>query len=549
MGDGRIGFRGRLPTFTLAVGVTAGMLVAGLGFPFIFGHAQVGLAGGGSTQLNFAGEGPGEGPGAGPGAGSAAAGSSASGANLGASSTGGTSGGGASSLGALGTLSGPGGGSSLGGPGGSSTSLLGGPTTGPVATLAGGRTLTASDRGVTATGIKVGVTILDLGGVGQLGVSLPGYSPAHQEQIWTGYFNELNKKGGIYGRKVQPVFQDYDITNDDSMQAACIALAQDDKVFAVLDTSGFMGAPLLCLTQQNATPVLTVGELGTPDSFYSESNGYLFTLHARGSRQMKNMATVIARTGALKGKTVGVLAEQGLGFDQTYATLQSTLASLGYPETYQYELSSDTGTAASQMPVAVSEMLAHHVNAVFLTANLIFDEEFADAAQAEDYAPSYFTSDWGTGENISGAPSSFNGALAVTETDAFDWNEGLPQPTYDAQCQQRGTADSGYVWDASNSESVNHPADMRDCSLVDLFTRAATQAGPDLTRAGFVAAMQRLGNVPVATFPPYGTFGPGKPDAADFVRIDQYQSNRNCGAASTTPGCFYPVTQFVKAPY
>ncbi|MHB8463861.1 MAG: ABC transporter substrate-binding protein [Acidimicrobiales bacterium] len=513
-----LGFRGRTQTFTIAAAVTAGMLLGGLGFPFVFGHVET-TSVGTATPLTLSSPGLPGGP-QGPGTTTP---TTPSGAPVSAPNR--------TTTDAGGSVSGP---TFPGAPGGSVHIPPG--------------TLGPSDRGVTATSIRVGVTILDLGGVGKVGVSLPGYSPAHQEQVWSGYFNELNKRGGINGRKVTPVYQEYDITSTDSMQAACLSLTQDHKVFAVLDTSGFMGAPVLCLTQQHATPFVTVGELGTPTEFYSEANGYLFTLHADGNRQMRNMASVIAAAGALKGKTIGILAEQGLGFDTTFNTLEAQLKALGHPSTYRYTLASDPGTAASQLPVAVNQMVAHHVDAIFLVANLIFDEQFVNQAQGENYTPAYFTSDWGTGENISGTPSSFDGALAVTETNAFDWNEGLPQPAYDAQCQHRGTADSGYVWDPSSSASINHPADMRDCSLVDLFTWAARAAGPNLTRTGLLAAMKTLGTVPIATFPPSGSFGPTKYDAADYVRIDRYQSQKSCGAASRS-GCFFPLTAFAKAQY
>src|SRR5204863_8645869 len=102
----------------------------------------------------------------------------------------------------------------------------------------------------------LGVLILELGGASRVGFQGGGLANADEQQrIFQAYVDDWNSVGGINGRKIVPVYARFDPLSNDSKQAACLALTEDAKVFAVLDPSGFSGAAVLCLTEAPHTPL------------------------------------------------------------------------------------------------------------------------------------------------------------------------------------------------------------------------------------------------------------------------------------------------------
>ena len=97
-----------------------------------------------------------------------------------------------------------------------------------------------STRGVTATSINVVfpvVAINSLAGQDRLlagqGVQRADQRPSHL------YVNQINKAGGINGRKINPIIVQFDPTNDANMQALCRQWTQGNPAaFAVVDGIG-----------------------------------------------------------------------------------------------------------------------------------------------------------------------------------------------------------------------------------------------------------------------------------------------------------------------
>ena len=73
------------------------------------------------------------------------------------------------------------------------------------------------------------------------------------------YVNQINKAGGIHGRKINPIIVPFDPTNDDRTCASlCKQWTQGNPaVFAVLDGIGtWTGDNELCITQEGHTPMI-----------------------------------------------------------------------------------------------------------------------------------------------------------------------------------------------------------------------------------------------------------------------------------------------------
>lgn len=170
------------------MGVTIGMLIAGLLVPLAFGRTPAAVqAGTGTTgDLTFSGEQGSALPGQPGGRGALTTGRSGklTGATVGAGGAGAPSASDGSGLGAGDSASDP---SASGG----SAPVASGP-------------LSASDQGVTASSIKLGVVILDIEALKPLGFAQPRFSPDEQREMAQVYIDGINRSGGILGREIVP---------------------------------------------------------------------------------------------------------------------------------------------------------------------------------------------------------------------------------------------------------------------------------------------------------------------------------------------------------
>jgi len=497
--------QGRL--FVLVLGVVIGLLAAGLGVPFLFG-----------TPLNSAG------PAAvrplGGLSGLPASGAGSSGASGGPASalSGGSTASGSAALSGRGGL-----GTAIGGSLAGSTTPPGGPAGGAGAVSG----LTASDRGVTPTTITVAFLIVDLGSVSKLGFGVPGFDPKEQEAYDSTFVNNINAHGGIFGRKIVPLFFTYDPTNASTDEAACIQATQDHAVFAAIDSGGSLDfQSQLCFTQQNHTPLIDIGSFGTPQDLYQQA-GSLFTTFPEGVRSLANMVDQLASQGLLKGKHIGILDRDFPGTTKTVTDgFVAVLKQYGYQVTYRADISMDNGTASSQVPVAVQQMQAHGVDAVMYFADLIIGTEFVQSADKSAYHPEYFGSDFEAMTNdtsVQAMPASFQ-AVAVTTTRVGEWRVGIAEPAVDASCRETYAKATGN--DPKRSD-LAYGGVLVACGLVDLLARGTQGAGADLTRAKYVASLQQIGSV---AFPYFGgfSFRPGKFGGGDPVRTVVYHQSCTC---------------------
>jgi ABC-type branched-subunit amino acid transport system substrate-binding protein len=522
--------RSRAATLTLVFGVIAGMLIAGLAVPLLFGTP---LTAGNVTPLTAAGtpapgaSGAGGDVGGPGGAGATDAGGAAGGGGGGASNLGGAS--------AAYAAGGGAGGASRRAPGGagSSAGFTGSPAP-------AGVTLTASDRGVTPTTVKVAFLVVDLGSISKLGFGVPGFDPKTQEAFDNAFIDDVNAHGGILGRKIVPFYESYDPTSADSETAACVKATQDDQVFATVDVSGGLNpAAQLCFTKQNNTPVLSLGSLGETEGFYQQAGGYLFTIYESGMRALGNLSWLLATRGLLKGKHIGILDRSFPGNVQTVTDgAVKVLAQYGYQVAYRADLSADDGTDSSQVPVAVQQFRSHGVDAILLLTEFITTTQFVQQADKAGYTPQYFASDFESQTNdtaIAAMPASFR-ATALTTSRQGEWRKGVPEPAVDHACRKTYAARTGQDVPPSTS---NYQGVVNACGEVDLFARAAAQAGTNLTRQGLAAALQNQGDI---AFPFFNTtsFRPGKFDGADSVRL-----------LTSDPGCtcWMPTGAFVDPKY
>jgi ABC-type branched-subunit amino acid transport system substrate-binding protein len=410
------------------------------------------------------------------------------------------------------------------GPSGATAGVAGPPGNGSASLGSGSATdapggpnapLTASDRGVTATTIKLGFTVLDTSKTQALGLSPPGYTTQGQIDYANAQLDAINAAGGINGRKVVGVFATMDPTNNSSGDAACQQLTEDEKVFAVIG-----GGSVRCVTQQHATPMFAPG---TSASDFAAAGRLLATASPMTTREFRNWAYALDQVGSLNGKTVGILSDASQDADVN-AALVPALRALGHSP-FVYSLSSDIQTASSQIPIAVQAMRSHNVDALLVPTAFIYLDQFTQEAEAQLYRPRYLVSD-DNGLTLNALVSltgqSFDGAIGITNLRGADAASGEPEQAVATRCRETYNR-----FAHANLTYASGDPFFQICDGTIVFAKAATLAGPSLTRSRYAQATQQLGSFDLPGV--YGGhFGPGKTDFADLVRPLVYRKSCHC---------------------
>ncbi|MBW3613784.1 MAG: ABC transporter substrate-binding protein [Actinobacteria bacterium] len=384
---------------------------------------------------------------------------------------------------------------------------------------------TASDQGVTPESIRLGVVITDLGGTSALGFKPSGYNPDEQKRYFDAHIDELNRQGGVNGRKIQAFYEIVDILDQNSMRTACRTLAQDKKVFAVTHVLGVYGDPILCFTEQQKLPYLAWD--GAVLDYYSRSGGLLFTTQPSTRRTSLDMVRRLNELGELNGKKIGILRyAEYLDTDMT-ALVDYTKALVGELNVVDAEISvSNVGAVPGQLSLAVDRFQQAGVKQVFLMTNTLYAQQFVSQAERRGFLPDYAVSDFdyasaGNGFLTDMPASFYRRGLMVTSTRVGD---GQPTDPVDAACNEVASAVEKRKLAPPDKLFYNY---MASCGLVRLFAQGVSGAGTNPTRRGFSEALQRLGSFPNPGFAA-SSLAPGKFAATDQIRLVQAEAGCKC---------------------
>jgi hypothetical protein len=488
----------RSPTFAAVIGLVAGVVLMGMVVPYVrvqtvsVERATTGVPGVLGTPTGGAGSlaATAAGPATGSTTGSAAAAGSGSGSGVSASSP----------AAGVGSSAGPTGGQSVG--------------------AQGGAEATASAVGVTASEIKLGIGIINVGAAKAFGFN---FDIGNEQGRFQALIDSVNAAGGVNGRKIVPYYYTFDATNPDVPgQAACLAWTKDDRVFSVLVESQFPTAAEVCIFGQGDTPFITTQ--GTDQSYYA--NGLFFTTQASDNRTLADEANFLAGNGSLVGQTVGVVSGDGSDELAVDDTLVPALASMGH-QVKDVEVIPSTTAGTQQISIAISNLKAAGVTFVIIAANVILAGPFVQAANHAGYNPKYALSDFNNEINDQVAnyyPSSFEGTVGLSTHRFAEYRDGAPFAPADQACLNVVHPVDSTVLPTTNSA---FEVAMGDCAIFDAWLAGVRRAGPALTQASFLTAMGQSGTFGIPGTQ-NGSFGPGKHDAEDNEQEVAWQESCTC---------------------
>lgn len=377
----------------------------------------------------------------------------------------------------------------------------------------------ATDVGVTNDTIKVGILVLDPD-------SAAGFASgafADERAVWTALFADMLDTP-IHGRRIEPVYAEYDGLDNDQKNAMCRRLTEDEKVFAVLNNAGFSQTPQLCIAKEHDTPFV-YGQ-GISEYFLNQAPRRMFSVSPTMARGNRDLVRSLVADGVLQGKKVGVIDSEFDGDYQDSQAVLQVLEELDVPVTAYATFSSDLDVGASQVPVIVSEFRSKDVEIVISTAVALYTGLMAQQGNLQGWDPTWWVNDEGLNTTDTGSqvhPSTMIGR-GYTAWRLHEERADIAEPALDADCRDRYQRNSGQNLDRGEG---TYEGVLQTCALVSAFTTAIDRAGPTLTRDGFGAAWYGLGTLEL---PFYGgsIAGVSRPDLADRVRPISFDGSCTC---------------------
>ncbi|MEZ5168413.1 MAG: ABC transporter substrate-binding protein [Acidimicrobiales bacterium] len=354
--------------------------------------------------------------------------------------------------------------------------------------------LTASYKGVTETTITIGVSMLDFDDLVSKNLSKAGWGD--QIAVYDALIADLNAKGGILGRMVEPVYEYYTPISGDDATRACNALTQDNDVFAVL--GGFLG-PLAgtadpCITGLNDT-ILIGGDQTADELDQSTAPWYQPGQSAAGSTDI--LLGLLDEAGELDGAKVFVMG--GQADEVSHQPVLDALADKGVEVVGDAIIVADDGDTVgqdSELQVITEQIKSKGATAVFVHGTPSASVRGLAAAGLIETLDVWANNP--AGLNNLGATitdkSVVNGVVtAAGPDDQAIWDD----PLYQSQC-------SDVVAAAVPEADIRPPLDYAEeednwfnnirsaCRFLDLFVQIATAAGTDLTPDSFQAGAETL---------------------------------------------------------
>jgi len=368
------------------------------------------------------------------------------------------------------------------------------------AVLAGALALTAmpaqgaSTPGVSDTEIVLGMQLP------QTGAASPGYNKV--DDALRAYFDYVNSKGGVYGRKITLVVKD-DTYKAGLTVSTASALINKDKVFAMVGDVG---------TQTHISVIADLNRRGIPDLFVNSGYSGFYTDPKKYPTTFGGLGTYVAESKILgkyikenfADKTVGILYQTddfGRNTVQGLATSGLTFTAKKTAATFI------AGSQGSGLDAQMQQLKDNNVDVVVVGAVASAFAAAVGSANKIGYKPQYVVI------SVGSDPTTFQTILGAKGIPAAV-SAGLLAGTISAShAPASGDTSDEFVKAYSKiNDDFNKGPDKRwDNNVLQgmnigyLTTAALMGAGKDLTRPGIVKYLEENGaKLSSAAFAPLG---------------------------------------------
>lgn len=381
--------------------------------------------------------------------------------------------------------------------------------------------LTASDRGVSEEKIKVVFPWFDptaafaiTGGQEETPEDYPKTIDAMVKAV-----NAV----GICGRKIEPLIREFNPLNEADMDAKCRQWANDDKVFAVVDSAAWHGSHQLCVAQDQDLPLISEW-VTVPEEGAAKADDFLWWT-APDSRETINNWVIWAHEKGLISPSIKVgIAAGDRPFDAAaLRVMRDALGKVGITPTHEARIAFDPATGQAQASVEMTQMKNKGVQVVFPLISFVSFSLWLNQIERQwdspgAWRPRHLLSDYEStivvGEAVIGPvfPKALNGSPGPSFLRLGEWHAPKRYAPAEQRCND--------AWKAAypKAQNLNNAGvGMRYCQNVFLFAEAARRAGRNLTRESWSEAMKTISSYESPTTPML-SFGPGNWSGPTMVR-------------------------------
>lgn len=379
---------------------------------------------------------------------------------------------------------------------------------------------TASFRGVTADTIRIGIAAFDWDRLAALGVT---FGVSNNSDLMVAALDEINERGGIHGRMLEPYISEFLPVGSDESDAACLELTEDHEVFLVVGAT--LNEQILCFTELHETAAIVAGGLND-ERLRRAKAPYAAVIAAQEVRAAEWVAQMEA-AGLLEG-TLGVMGFVDVS-ESAYLAVVGALQDAGYDPVQGLigGNSDDLAETARQQALVYERMKEAGVDRTISTTGVPL--EIANALEA-----GYETDQWllyttmtGRGLTDAGVPLSYlDGAYSTNNSPTGTSAQPLLADDPDASAcldDLRARTDHPLPYDL-DAEINNINTALIVCATSRILEAALTNAGQVLTNESLLAGIEAIGDIELAGYT-NASLGPDDYGAVKGLTLIQFDAD------------------------
>ena len=387
---------------------------------------------------------------------------------------------------------------------------------------------TSLGRGVTSTQIKVGVMMIDFSCIESFVDSVE----PDQQRAFQVYFDDINAKGGINGRKVVPVFTTYCPLQLATELTACTSLTDDNRVFAAIGTFyDPNGDAQLCFAKEHRT--IIVGTPLTQTIIDRGPPGFMLTTDITPERRLRVIMALLKKEGTLVGKKVAVV-DIAADHARVKSVVTPALRDLGVRRGADATLTiagSDTTAAVTQLDSFVEHWKSDGTNALILVGEEVSSKQFVERIKGaiprmELISDTTSVLDGARDEQKAHvSPNPYDGILTAEGQTGIEHTK-TPHFAYCRDIWEKATRvkvpSPNVVVKLPNGKQNDIYSEVEDaCASTTFFATIAKRVGPFLNDTNWVRTVNDFGSID-DTSTIYASLHRGKYDADDTYGLVSY---------------------------
>ena len=392
--------------------------------------------------------------------------------------------------------------------------------------------------GVTDSTIKLGLVQVDYSCI----KDFVDFTRGDQEKTYKVFVDDLNARGGILGRTVEPVYRDFCPIGNSQALSTCTSFTEDDKVFAVvgvfIDQSG---DAQLCIAKNHQTVEIIHN---VSQAWIDEApKGLLLTPNITTDRRLSVILDLLARDKTLQGKKVAVLTQPD-SEDRVDELVTPALKKMKVKQGGTAVLNitgTDTSAAQSQLEAFIEKWKAEGVDTFVLVGQVVVSktyvtmlkDAFPKATLIADQTPTALSG----GQDAVTAktdPNPYQGLISAEgQSEQARFETPVMQrcvKTYEKATGTKVVAPKDVKPDADGKRTEVYASIEDACGDILFFATIAEKAGKQLNNTTWTKAVNSMGPIDdQLVLGKWASLHTGKYDANDTFGLVAFD-----GAAGTT---------------